>query len=116
MKHYVPYSRTDTEAVQVAKVVEWLGVKELLAGLRQLSTEKEFLILLDFLVEFSGGLETSKNRMEEMMLEQAVVSYKAYSEVVRQIKGRIFELYKHKEEVLENDKQRKVYGGYEPNF
>lgn len=104
MKHYVPYSRTDTETVRVDKVVKWLGVKELLAESRQFSPEKEFLLLLDFLVEFSGGLETSKNRMEEMIVEQAAISYMAYSEVVRKIKDRIIELYEHKEEVKQNDK------------
>lgn len=93
MVHNIPYARTDTSTSQVEAVVEWLGVNELLAVLRQLPPEKEFSILLDFLVEFAGGLELAKNRMAEMLVDQAVVSYKAHAEAVKKIKSRIAELY-----------------------
>ena len=57
MEHYVPYARSDVGSDQVESIVEWLGVNELLTKMRQLPPESEFSILLDFLVEFAGGLE-----------------------------------------------------------
>lgn len=93
MVHNIPYARTDTGASQVEAVVEWLGVNELLTVLRLLPPEKEFPLLLDFLVEFAGGLELAEHRMEEMLVDQAAVSYKAHAEAVKKIKARIAELY-----------------------
>lgn len=93
MSHYVPYARTDIGDSQVEAVVKWLGVNELLEVLRTLPPEKEFPLLLDFLVEFAGGLELAEHRMEEMLVEQAAVSYKAHLEAVRKIKVRIAEMY-----------------------
>lgn len=93
VKHYIPYARSDVGSPQVEAVVEWLGVNELLAVLRTLPPEKEFPILLDFLVEFAGGLELAKHRMAEMLVDQAAVSYKAHAEAVRKIKNRLLELH-----------------------
>lgn len=93
MNHYVPYARTDIGGSQVEAVVEWLGVNELLAVLRTLPPEKELPLLLDFLVEFAGGMELAEHRMEEMLVEQAAVSYKAHVEAVRKMKARIAEMY-----------------------
>ena len=92
MKHYIPYACSDVGSPKVEAVVEWLGVNELLAVLRTLPPEKEFSILLDFLVEFAGGLELAKHRMVETLVEQAAVSYKAHAEAVKKIKARIAEL------------------------
>ena len=94
MKHYIPYARSDVGSPQVEAVVEWLGVNELLTVLRTLPPEKEFLILLDFLIEFAGGLELAKHRMAEILVDQAAVSYKAHAEAVKKIKNRLLELYK----------------------
>jgi len=85
----------------VETVVEWLGVDELLSVLGKLPPEKEFTILLDFLVEFAGGLELAEHRMTEMLVEQAVISYKAHVEVVRKIKDRIAEIYKAAERSIQ---------------
>lgn len=93
VRHYIPYARSDVDIPQVEAVVEWLGVNELLAVLRTLPQEKEFPVLLDFLVEFAGGLELAKHRMAETLVEQAAVSYKAHAEAVKKIKARIVELY-----------------------
>lgn len=93
VKHYIPYARSDVDSPQVEAIVEWLGINELLAVLRTLPPEKEFPILLDFLVEFAGGLELAKQRMAETLVEQAAVSYKAHAEAVRQIKNRLLELH-----------------------
>ena len=93
VKHYIPYARSDVGSPQVEAVVEWLGVNELLTVLRTLPPEKEFSILLDFLVEFAGGLELTKHRMAETLVDQAAVSYKAHAEVVRKIKNRLLELH-----------------------
>lgn len=93
MNHYVPYARTDIGGSQVEAVVKWLGVNELLEVLRMLPPEKEFPLLLDFLVEFAGGLELAEHRMKEMLVEQAAVSYKAHAEAVGKIKARIVGLY-----------------------
>lgn len=68
MKNYTPYARSDVSRSQVDALVEWLGVDELLAKVRQLPPEAEFYILLDFLVEFSGGLELAEHRMTETFL------------------------------------------------
>jgi len=102
VKHYIPYARSDTGTRQVEAVVEWLGVNELLSVLSQLPPEKEFSILLDFLVEFSGGLELAKHRMAETLVEQAAVSYNAYAEAVKKIKARITDLYCCKSENWRN--------------
>ena len=93
VKHYIPYARSDVGSPQVEAVVEWLGVNELLAVLRTLPPEKEFSILLDFFVEFAGGLKLAKHRMAETLVNQAAVSYKAHAEAVKKIKARIAELY-----------------------
>ncbi len=93
MKHCIPYARTDVGSSQVQDVVEWLGVNELLDKLRLLPPDKEFSILLEFLVAFAGGLEMAKHRMAEMLVEQAAISYMAYAEAVRKIKQRLAEIY-----------------------
>ena len=93
MKYCIPYIRSDASSSRVLDIEKWLGVDELLKVLRMLPPEKEFLVLLDFLVEFAGGLELAKHRMEETLVEQAAVSYKAHSKAVRKIKDRIVELY-----------------------
>ena len=84
VKHYIPYARSDVGSPQVEAVVEVL---------RTLPPEKEFSILLDFLVEFAGGLELVKHRMAEMLVDQAAVSYKAHAEAVKKINARIVELH-----------------------
>lgn len=94
MTHYIPYARSDMGSPQVEAVVKWLGVNELLVVLRTFPPEKEFPILLDFLVEFAGGLELAKHRMTEMLVDQAAVSYKAHAEAVRKIRSRLLELYR----------------------
>ena len=93
MEHYVPYARSDVGSSQVESVVEWLGVHELLARMRQLPPESEFSILLDFLVEFAGGLELAEHRMAETLVEQSAIGYKAHAEVVKIVKCRLTELY-----------------------
>lgn len=93
MTHYIPYARSDMGSPQVEAVVKWLGVNKLLAVLRTLPPEKEFSILLDFLVEFAGSLELAKHRMAEMLVDQAAVRYKAHAEAVKKIKARIVELH-----------------------
>ena len=93
MEHYVPYARSDVGSSQVESIVEWLGVNELLAKVRQLPPECEFSILLDFLVEFAGGLELAEHRMAETLVEQSSISYKAHAEVVKMVKCRLTELY-----------------------
>lgn len=93
MKHYVPYARSDIGNTQVESIVEWLGVNELLAKVRQLPPESEFSILLDFLVEFAGGLELAEHRMAETLVKQSSISYKAHAEVVKMVKCRLTELY-----------------------
>ena len=80
-------------ASQVESVVEWLGVHELLARMRQLPPESEFPILLDFLVEFAGALELAEHRMTETLVEQSAISYKAHAEVVKIVKCRLTKLY-----------------------
>lgn len=93
MKRCIPYARTDTDRGRIEDVVEWLGVNKLLSKLRQLPPEKEFSILLEFLVAFAGGLETAEYRMTEMLVEQAAISYMAHAEAVGKIKNRLVELY-----------------------
>ncbi len=93
MKHYIPCARSDVSNSSVESIVEWLGVGELLAKVRQLSPEREFSILLDFLVEFSGALELAEHRMSETLVEQSAISYKAHVEVVKMVKCRLTELY-----------------------
>lgn len=98
MKHYVPYARSDTTAKQVDDIVEWLGIDKLLCVLCKLTPENEIPILLDFLVEFSGGLELAEHSMQETLVEQSAISYKAYAEVVKRIKDRLLKLCKIREE------------------
>ena len=93
MEHYVPYARSDVGSSRVESVVEWLGVNELLVKMRQLPPESEFSILLDFLVEFAGGLELAEHRLAETLVEQSAISYKAHAEVVKMVKCRLTELY-----------------------
>ena len=93
MEHYVPYARSDVGNSQVESIVEWLGVNELLAKMRQLPPKSEFSILLDFLVEFAGGLELAEHRLAETLVEQSAISYKAHAEVVKMVKCRLTELY-----------------------
>ena len=64
-----------------------------MAVLRTLPPEKEFPLLLDFLVEFGGSLELARHRLDEMLVDQAAVSYKAHAEAVKKIKSRVAELY-----------------------
>lgn len=93
MKQYIPYASSDVGSNQVEAVIKWLGINELLKTLRKLPPGQEFMILLDFLVEFAGGLELAKHRMAEMLVEQAAISYKAHAVTVKKIKARIVELY-----------------------
>lgn len=93
VRHYIPYARSDMGSSQVEAVVKWLGVNELLAVLRTLPPEKEFPLLLDFLVEFGGGLELARHRLDEMLVDQAAVSYKAHAEAVKNLKNRLMELF-----------------------
>ena len=93
MEHYIPYARSDVSSSQVEALVEWLGVNRLLAKMRQLPPKQEFAILMDFLVEFSGGLELAEHRIAETWGGQATISYKAHAEVVEMIKSRLTELY-----------------------
>lgn len=94
MKHYIPYTRSDVSSRQVDELIEWLGVNELLTKMRQLPPEQEFGILLDFLVEFAGGLELAEHRMAETLVEQSAISYTAHTEAVRKVKQRLTELYR----------------------
>ena len=64
-----------------------------LAKMRQLPPASEFPILLDFLVEFAGGLELAEHRMAETLVEQSAISYKAHAEVVKIVKCRLTKLY-----------------------
>lgn len=93
MAHLVPYARSDVGSSQVDALVEWLGVGKLLEVTKQLPPETEFAILLDFLVEFAGGLELAEHRMAESLIAPAAVSYMAYAETVQRIKHRLTELY-----------------------
>lgn len=93
VRHYIPYARSDMGSSQVEAVVKWLGVNELLAVLRTLPPEKEFPLLLDFLVEFGGSLELARHRLDEMLVDQAAVSYKAHAEAVKNLKNRLMELF-----------------------
>lgn len=93
MEHYIPYAQSATSRSQVDTLVEWLGVNRLLGMVNQLPPETEFAILLDFLVEFAGGLELAEHRMAETLVEQSAISYKAHAEVVKLIKCRLTELY-----------------------
>lgn len=93
MEHYVPYARSDVGSSQVESIVEWLGVNELLAKMRQLPPKSDFSILLDFLVEFAGGLKLAEHRMAETLVEQSAISYKAHAEVIKMVKCRLTELY-----------------------
>lgn len=93
MEHYVPYARSDIGSSQEESIVEWLEVNELLAKMRQLPPKSEFSILLDFLVEFAGGLELAEHRMAETLVEQSAISYNAHAEVVKMVKCRLTELY-----------------------
>lgn len=93
MAHHVPYARSDVSSSQVDALVEWLGVNKLLEVAKQLPSETEFTILLDFLVEFAGGLELAEHRMAETLVEPAAISYMAYAETVQRVKHRLIELY-----------------------
>ena len=93
VRHYIPYARSDMGSSQVEAVVKWLGINELLTVLRTLPPEQEFPLLLDFLVEFGGGLELARHRLDEMLVDQAAVSYKAHAEAVRNLKNRLMELF-----------------------
>ncbi len=93
MAHHVPYARSDVGSSQVATLVEWLGVDRLSEAAKQLPADTEFAILLDFLVEFAGGLEVAGHRMAETLVEPAAISYMAYAETVQRVKRRLTELY-----------------------
>lgn len=97
MEHHVPYARSDVISSQMEELVEWLGVNRLLAMTRLLPPETEFSILLDFLVEFAGGLELAEHRMSETLVEPAAISYMAYAETVKRIKRRLIELYEKRD-------------------
>lgn len=93
MGKYVPFAQSNANVSNVKDIIAWLGVDELLENTKQLSPDKEFLLLIEFLIQFSGGYELSECRMYEMCVEQAVFSYKAYAEAVKRIKNRIIEIY-----------------------
>jgi len=93
MANHVPYARSDVGSSRVDSLVEWLGVNNLLEVAKLLPSETEFTILLDFLVEFVGGLELTEHRMAETLVEPAAISYMAYAETVQRVKHRLIELY-----------------------
>ncbi len=93
MNHYMPYARSDITISQVDETVDWTGVSRLLNELRNLPPKQEFTILLSFLVEYAGGLEQAKCRMEETLVEQAAIGYKGWSLAVKMIESRLEELY-----------------------
>lgn len=93
MRHNIPFARAGAGVVSTEEVVKWLKADELLAGLGKLEPKDEFPILLDFLVEYAGGLELSKLDMTETLTEQAAIRYKAYAISVKKIKTRLLELY-----------------------
>ncbi len=93
MTHTVPYARSGQQTPQVEAVVRWTGVDDLLAGLKALPPDKEFPILMEFLVAFAGGLELAQHRMEETLVEQAAVSYEGWAKAVQKIKAMMQELY-----------------------
>lgn len=94
MEHHVPYARSNVGSSQIEALVKWLGVNRLLEMTRQLPSETEFSILVDFLVEFAGGLELAERRMGETLAGSAAISYMAYVETVKKIKHRLMELYR----------------------
>ena len=93
MEHHIPYARSDIGGSQTESLIEWLGVDRLLERAKQIPPEKEFTVLLDFLVEFAGGLELAEHRVGETLTEQAAISYMAYVETVKKVKRRLIELY-----------------------
>ena len=93
MGKYVPFAQSNANVSNVKDIITWLGVDELLENTKQLSPDEEFLLLIEFLIQFSGGYELVECRMYEMCVEQAVFSYKAYAEAVKRIKKRIIEIY-----------------------
>lgn len=91
--HSVPFARSDIHISGHSDIVEWLGVGRLLEKTAGLPPEQEFALLIEFLVEFAGGYELAEHRMYETCVEQAALSYKAYSESVRRIKTRLMEFF-----------------------
>lgn len=96
MLRYVPFARSDVNVSNVKDIISWLRVDELLETTKRLSPNEEFLLLIEFLIQFSGGYELSKCRVYEMYVEQARLSYEAYAEAVKRIKDRIIEIYNEK--------------------
>lgn len=105
MIKYSPFVQSNANVSNVEDIILWLGVDELLETTRQLSANEEFLLLIEFLIQFSGGYELSKCRMYEMCVEQAALNYEAYAEAVKKIKNRITEIYHEKIKWLMEEKQ-----------
>ena len=96
MNSPIPYARNDVSTSSINDIIAWLRVDELLEKTKQLPPDTEFSLLIEFLIEFSGGYELAEHRMYEMCVEQATLSYKAYAEVLKRIKNRISQLYYEK--------------------
>lgn len=96
MTHYIPFSRTDVESANLQKNLEWLGADKLLDGLGKLDKDDEFSLLLNFLVEYAGGMEVAEHAMEETLMKQSALLYNAYALSVQKLKARILELYNEK--------------------
>lgn len=100
MSKYVPFAQSNVNVSNVKDIIAWLRVDELLKTTKQLSPNEEFLLLIEFLIQFSGGYALTECRMYEMCVEQASLSYEAYAEAVKRIKNRITEIY-HEKKVKE---------------
>lgn len=102
MRKYIPFVQSNANVSSVKDIIEWLGTDELLEKTKQLSPNEEFLLLIEFLIQFSGGYELAECRMYEMCVERAALNYRAYSEAVKRIKNRIIEIYHKKSRQEEN--------------
>lgn len=89
---FIPYARSG-ECSSKQDLENWYNAKELIDGLSKLPEKQEFSILLIFLVEYSGLLYRAECQMNEMLIEQAAISYEAASEAVRMIQNRILDLF-----------------------
>lgn len=97
MGNHVPFVRGDMGVSDAKDIMAWLRGDELLQRTKHLSPDDEFVILLEFLIEFAGGHELAEHRMYEMCVEQAALSCMAWAETMRKVKGRLLELYSGKE-------------------
>ncbi len=97
MEHSIPYARTDCCSARAKDIAKWLKVDELLNWTQKLPRDVEFQVLLDFLVEFAGGLELAEHRMYETMTEQSVESRSAWRMAVARIEVRLGELFRQPE-------------------